>query len=174
MSIKDQKDQKDQNEQVFPSIGMGPGVWGPIFWTMLHITTLGYPDFPSDAEKHGAIAFFESLQYTLPCPICKQHYAMNLKLYPVEQAVGSKQQLIRWLFVVHNEVNKQLQKSQVSWDTFIQNMSGLSKKSAISFSDICSQRSVFSIENLLYVSMGLAVGATATMGISYILHHKKA
>lgn len=165
-------DKIDKQEE-FPSIGMSPAVWGPIFWTMLHITTLGYPEFPTDAEKQGAVAFFESLQYTLPCPICKQHYADNLKRFPVQQAIGSKQQLIRWLFVVHNEVNKQLQKSQVSWDTFVQNMTGLSKKSAISFSDICSQRSAFSLETFFYIALGLTVGVSATMGVTYMIQHKK-
>ena len=155
-------------------MGMGPAVWGPIFWTMLHITTLGYPEFPTDAEKQGAVAFFESLQYTLPCPICKQHYANTLKQFPVQKAIGTKQQLIRWLFVVHNEVNKQLQKSQVSWEAFIQNMTALSNKRAVAFSDICSQRPMLSLETLLYVSLGIAVGATATLGVSYMLQHKKA
>lgn len=163
---------KLQAKEEFPAIGMGPAVWGPIFWTMLHITTLGYPDFPTDTEKQGAIAFFESLQYTLPCPICKQHYADNLKRFPVQQAIGSKQQLIRWLFVIHNEVNKQLEKSQVSWDTFIQNMKSLSNKRSVSFSDICSQPSMFTTETLLYLTLGIAIGAGATMGVSYVLNKK--
>jgi len=117
----------------FPSMGMRPSVWGPIFWMTMHITTLGYSDFPNDTDKQGAIAFFESLQHTIPCPICKQHYKECLEKYPVRNAVGSKQTLIRWLFMIHNLVNKELNKSQISWEEFIRQMTELSNRSAFSF-----------------------------------------
>jgi Erv1 / Alr family len=163
----------NKQAETFPAIGMGPGVWGPIFWTMLHITTLGYPDTPTNNEKEAAVAFFESLKTTLPCPICKQHYADTLQQFPVQQAVGSKQDLIRWLFVIHNEVNKQLQKPQVSWDAFIQTMKALSNKRSVSLSMICSQRAIFTLENAVYVAAGVAVGIAATVGISYVLQTKR-
>jgi len=143
----------------FPPLGMGPSVWGPIFWTMMHITTLGYPDSPNEQEKEAAVNFFESLRYTIPCPICKQHYSNNLAEMPVREAVGSKQALIRWLFTVHNKVNTQLNKPQLSWEEFIQQMTNLSQRSKFSFYGPTVATSGMSTTSWVCLGVGLLAGA---------------
>lgn len=147
----------------FPPIGMGPSVWGPIFWTTMHIVTLGYPGFPSEQEQTAAINFFESLQYTIPCPICKEHYKFNLEKMPVKDAVHNKQALIRWMFNVHNEVNKQLGKSEFAWKDFIYSMARLSQMSEFSFERKATTdvRSLMDVQSLLYLAAGVGIGAVA-------------
>lgn len=151
-------------EQQFPPMGMGPSVWGPIFWTMMHITTLGYPDAPTEQERQAAIDFFESLRYTIPCPICKQHYSDNLTEHPVREAIGSKQALIRWLFNIHNKVNQQLKKPQLSWTDFVRQMTNLSQRSRFSFYDHQSSSSS-GMNTTAWVCLG--VGLLAGAGIGY-------
>jgi len=92
----------------FPPIGMGPETWGPIFWTTMHIVTLGYSATPTSEEKAGAAAFFNSLQTMIPCPICREHYVGFLRESPVESAVESRDALVAWAFVLHNKVNRRL------------------------------------------------------------------
>ena len=155
-------------EPKFPPMGMGPSVWGPIFWTMMHITTLGYPDAPTEQERQAAIDFFESLRYTIPCPICKQHYSDNITESPVRNAVVSKQALIRWLFNIHNKVNIQLNKPQLSWADFIKQMSNLSQRSRFVFYD--QSLSSTGMTTAAWVCLG--VGLLAGAGVCYAVTKK--
>ena len=111
----------------FPAIGMGPPVWGPIIWTTMHIVTIGYSEMPTEEEKKAAIDFFESLTYMIPCPICREHYKMNIEKNPVKNAVGSRDELVNWAFDIHNTVNTQLKKPTITFDQFIQNITAFSK-----------------------------------------------
>jgi len=119
------------NKQVFPSIGMSPDVWGPIFWTTMHIVTLGYSENPTNEEQKSAVEFFRSFTYMLPCPICRTHYSQFMKDVPVEDHVGSRQDLIHWLFDLHNKVNVQLGKRPIDFKQFIENMRALANSGHI-------------------------------------------
>ena len=157
----------------FPTIGMGPSVWGPIFWTTMHIVTLGYSHFPTEDEQNAATNFFESLQYMIPCPICKEHYKQVLTKLPVKDAVHSKQALIRWAFTIHNEVNKQLEKPECTWNDFILNMARLSTMGAFSFEEAVNAsqgRSLFDSQSLIYLTAGIGIGALVFMAYK---HHAK-
>lgn len=114
------------NDDEFTNIGMSPAVWGPIFWTTMHIASLGYSDTPTQEESLHAIQFYESLQNMIPCPICKEHYRLCLEKMPVRNAVASRKTLIRWVFNIHNNVNVQLGKKELTFQEYIQKMTALS------------------------------------------------
>ena len=113
----------------FPPIGMSPSVWGPLVWTTMHIASIGYSPHPTDAEKTAAIEFYRSFALILPCPICRTHYSMHIKAMPIEEAVESRDTLIEWVFSVHNKVNIELGKPEISFEQYIENMSRLSQRS---------------------------------------------
>ncbi len=106
-------------------ITMPPDVWGPIFWDTMHIVSLAYPVQPTDADKAGARAFFESLAVVLPCPICRVHYAEKIKESPIN--VDSKGELIYWVWDIHNQVNVLLKKPTVTLEQFLERMRTLSR-----------------------------------------------
>lgn len=110
------------SKPVFPPMGMSPDVWGPIFWRTMHIVSLGYNPEPSKREQEDAIRFYKSLETMLPCGICRAHYTEFLKEMPVEQAVGSRDDLIYWVFQLHNKVNANLGKRQFTFDEYIHSM----------------------------------------------------
>ena len=85
---------------------MNPIIWGPGAWTFLHSITLNYPENPTDKEKMFHKNFFLNLQNVLPCPSCAQHYSMNLKKFPIDPALESRELLVKWLIDIHNEVFK--------------------------------------------------------------------
>ena len=114
-----------ENKERFPAIGMSPAVWGPIFWTTMHIVSLGYPTAPTEADKAGVISFYNSLTTTIPCPICKTHYKVFLTKSPVEGVVGSRHELIHWVFDLHNDVNEQLGKRRISFQEYVAYMQAL-------------------------------------------------
>ena len=87
-----------------------PAVWGPFFWHTIHLAALGYSNSPTLPEKRAAKEFYESLQYMIPCPICKTHYAEFLKQYPLTPSLDSRADLFRWTVQVHNAVNESLGK----------------------------------------------------------------
>lgn len=115
----------------FPPIGMSPSVWGPIFWNTMHIVSLGYSHAPTQEEKASAIAFYKSLVHMIPCPICKTHYSQFLQDIPVEKAVTNRNDLIQWVFDLHNKVNVQLGKPEITFAAFVENMKQLSQMDSL-------------------------------------------
>ena len=124
----------------FPPMGMSPDVWGPIFWHTMHIVSLGYNPEPTKKEQDDAVRFYKSLETMLPCGVCRAHYSEFLREMPVEQAVGSRDDLIYWVFQLHNKVNVNLGKREFTFDKFIQAMRGLAVSSP--------NRSVFTPSNI--------------------------
>jgi hypothetical protein len=99
-----------------------PEVWGPFFWNTIHIAALGYPAKPSYAHKKAAKQFFESLVLLIPCPICRTHYSEYLEKYPISPHLDSRGDLFKWTHLLHNEVNKMLNKRSFTEDEVLQNL----------------------------------------------------
>ena len=82
-------------------------VWGSSAWFFLHAVTFGYPDKPTKKDKHAMAQLFHILGFCLPCHQCQQHWRQNLKKYPIEPHLHSRDSLTRWLVDMHNRVNEQ-------------------------------------------------------------------
>jgi len=106
-------------------IGLPPSVWGPIFWNTIHIVALGYSMNPTEEDKTAAKQFYESLVYLIPCPICRVHYKSHLEEMPVDAVLGSRSDLIEWTWKIHNKVNAELGKPQITIDQFLDHISSL-------------------------------------------------
>jgi hypothetical protein len=91
-----------------------PNVWGPFFWHTMHVAALGYPKEPTYTEKKAAKEFYESLQFMLPCGICREHYAKHIQANPISTFLDRRADLFRWTIMVHNEVNKTLKKPEMT------------------------------------------------------------
>jgi hypothetical protein len=105
-------------------IEMPPSVWGPIFWNTIHIITLGYPPQPDEETQTAAKNFFYSLQYLLPCDICKSHYKKHISEFP--PVTSSQKELIQWAFDLHNKVNIDLGKPTITYSQFMNHIKSLS------------------------------------------------
>ena len=81
-------------------------IWGPPAWTFLHTVTYNYPENPTEDDKRNFYNFFMSLQHVLPCEKCKGHYKQNIQKYDLKNSLGSRQELVKWLIDLHNDVNK--------------------------------------------------------------------
>jgi len=86
-----------------------PKYWGPYGWKFLHTLTLYYPDIPSNDDKKNIVNFLHTLSYVLPCETCRHEFKKLLKKYPPEEYNTNKTILIRWLYNIHNKVNKRLE-----------------------------------------------------------------
>lgn len=99
---------------------MNNNIWGPKAWFFLHTITFNYPDNPSNNDKKNYKNFFESLQFTLPCKVCKEHYINHIKDYPIDNYLDTKETLVNWLIIIHNEVNKILNKPILDYKQVIE------------------------------------------------------
>jgi len=146
----------------FPPMGMSPAVWGPIFWSTMHIVSMGYPPNPKDEQKQGALQFYESLAHVIPCPICKEHYKHFLTEIPPN--VTNRDTLVEWVFTIHNKVNEQLGYKQLSFDEFIHSMRLLAAKQSVSLTES-------SAGSTLPLCVGVAIGLALGFG-AYTVYTK--
>jgi hypothetical protein len=95
----------------------------------MHIVALGYPSNPTYSDKKAAKDFFESLQFLIPCPICREHYSKFLQDQAIAPFLDRRQDLFRWTVDLHNNVNQSLNKPRVSEQEAIAYYSRLGKRS---------------------------------------------
>jgi hypothetical protein len=96
---------------------MNPKIWGPHAWIFLHSITFNYPNNPSNEVKKQYKIFFESLQFVLPCDVCKSNYKKKLITLKInEEILSCRKNLIKWLIQIHNQVNKSNNKRIMSND----------------------------------------------------------
>ena len=92
--------------------GMLTSIWGPSLWHSLHTISFNYPVKPTNKQKKEYLEFFMSLKNVLPCKYCRQNYVENIKIVKLNKStMKSRNTLSRWLYELHNHINKMLGKS---------------------------------------------------------------
>lgn len=87
-----------------------PRIWGTDAWKTMHRFSLAYPQRPSIDQQRAARQFFDSMTYLLPCIGCRVHYAQYLKKTLNRKAVSSRDELVKWVYNLHEAVNHRLGK----------------------------------------------------------------
>lgn len=96
---------------------MQPNIWGKYLWISLHFIAIGYPMNPSEKDKAQYYSFFTNLYQVLPCETCANHYKELLKTIPLDtNALTSRENLFKWTFLIHNAVNKDIQKKELRYE----------------------------------------------------------
>lgn len=98
-----------------------PIEWGPHFWKVLHTIAASYeiPNATNNTDivslKKGVYAFFWGMQWTIPCPTCRENYKKFWKENPIEEYLGTendpnkfgpKGKLDEWVAKLHNHANR--------------------------------------------------------------------
>ena len=84
---------------------INPKLWGDHGWKFMHYITMSYPDKPEWDDREKFRKFFLNIGDVLPCEKCRVNYKKNLQKFPISENLNNKEDLIRWLINVHNEVN---------------------------------------------------------------------
>ena len=97
-------------------MGYNPNKWGRQAWHFIHMVALSYPpeEVLTEDIKEKYYKFFESLGYTLPCPYCSLHFREKFKKNP--PPMNNREELFRWTVDMHNAVNKDNRKKEISYD----------------------------------------------------------
>jgi hypothetical protein len=151
-------------EKVNRSMSMPPEVWGPIFWATIHIIALAYPDSPNYGQKRAAKEFFQSLVELIPCPVCRVHYADNLKSFPIEPHLDTRSDLIDWTLKLHNRVNLATGKPTYTRDQFLKAYEEMSDK-GLPVPPSKFSKNLFESADEKSYQRGIITGVIATLGL---------
>jgi hypothetical protein len=102
-------------EKYFEIKSIDPKLWGKQGWIFLNCIALTYkPEF-----KNNYKLFFEQLPYILPCITCGKNLKSNIN--DVDNALKSKESLLKWLITIRNGVyddNNESYKKKSMKETF--------------------------------------------------------
>lgn len=84
--------------------------WGKHFWYTLHITSLAFPDEPTEEQKEVYRQFYQKFGKILPCKKCAVNYELHLSELPIDAALRNSRSLFNWTVDLHNTVNRSLGK----------------------------------------------------------------
>jgi hypothetical protein len=93
--------------------------WGPSAWKFLHTVTFAYPQDPDEEDKINFKVLFDSLRYTLPCSSCRSYFTQIYKYICIDHYLDSREGLTWWLFIVHNLVNRKLNRDLANFEDVV-------------------------------------------------------
>lgn len=100
-------------------ININPTLWGPNLWKFMHYLTLSYPEQPTEYDVNKFKNFFMNIGEYLPCEKCRYNYKDHLQVLPLtENELSCRDNLILWLFNLHNIVNKHIGKKEFTIKEF--------------------------------------------------------
>jgi len=93
---------------------MDPIKFGPCLWRSIHIIALGYPENPSEIDKQTYTNYYRDLWKIIPCLKCSLNYRRHWTELPIYSYLDSRNHLFEWTVLLHNIVNKELGKKQIT------------------------------------------------------------
>jgi hypothetical protein len=93
--------------------------WGPHAWETLHHITFGSPVTLDNDDKIKYKLTIESLRCVIPCSLCRSAFGELLNYIKLDDYIDTRDGLCYWMFVIHNLVNRKLDKSLETFDNVI-------------------------------------------------------
>lgn len=94
-------------------------IWGPRFWFFLNTMAFTYPVNPHETTKKKYYEFIQNLPIFLPNQEYGNNFAKLLDDYPVSPYLDSRHSFLKWVHFIHNKINKNLKKDEITFDEFI-------------------------------------------------------
>lgn len=99
--------------------GMATKKWGPSGWYFMFASIMGAypPKIDPNNQEHTLIqnsfkSMLTGLSYTMPCIYCRASFRDFLKQLPIEPYLGGRIELMYWLYLIRDKVNKKLMKQE--------------------------------------------------------------
>ena len=122
---------------------MEPKIWGPSTWIFLHLLSMAYPDKPNPEDIKAHLTFLFALAKVLPCDICKDEFSKQLNSNIMQEVLSSKETYMKFLFNVHNDVNKRNNKPVLTYNQFIDVYKSIMDSNSFSPIDIKRQSKIY-------------------------------
>lgn len=94
---------------------LDPIVWGPHYWFFLTTIAVSYPKKANSVLKKKYYDFVMNLPLFIPDDKMGNKFSRLLDKYPVEPYLDTRESFIKWVHYIHNQVNKQLNKPELSY-----------------------------------------------------------
>jgi hypothetical protein len=103
------------------NINLDPTVWGPHYWFFLHTAVFTYPINPTDAVKKRYYELLHNFDMYIPHKKVASYYRHLLTIYPLKPYLDKKEDLVKWVWYIHNKVNDKLEKKRITLEEFYEN-----------------------------------------------------
>ena len=97
---------------------LDPKIWGPHYWFFLHTIAMSYPIHPNAVTKKKYYDFVQNIPLFIPVESMAGEFSKLLDQYPVQPYLDNKESFIRWMWFIHNKINKKLEKPEISLNDF--------------------------------------------------------
>jgi hypothetical protein len=101
-----------------PTVYLDPKVWGPHYWFFLHTLAMTYPHHPNAVTKKKYYEFIQNLPLFLPVEEVSSEFSKLIDKYPITPYLDNRDSFVRWMHFIHNKVNEQLEKPQITLNDF--------------------------------------------------------
>jgi len=91
-----------------------PEVWGPHYWFFLHTVAESYPQWPNQITKRKYYDLIQNFPLFMPDQEMGDKFSRLLDKYPIVPYLDSRESFVRWTFFVHNKLNSELGKEELS------------------------------------------------------------
>ena len=89
---------------------------GTFYWFVLHTIALTYPTTPNETIKKKYYDFIQNLPLFIPVSTIGNQFSALLDKYPVTPYLDSQQSFVKWMHFIHNKINVQLDKPELSME----------------------------------------------------------
>jgi hypothetical protein len=79
---------------------------------------MSYPIHPNAVTKKKYYDFVQNIPLFIPVESMAGEFSKLLDQYPVQPYLDNKESFIRWMWFIHNKINKKLEKPQISLNDF--------------------------------------------------------
>lgn len=97
---------------------MNPTIWGPHYWFFLHSVARHYPKHPTPIHRKIHYRLIMNFHEFIPDSKCAKSFSALLKENPISPYLDSRKDFMRWTNHIHNAVNAMLEKEQVHFERF--------------------------------------------------------
>ena len=93
---------------------MDPEVWGPHYWFVIMTMAVNYPEHANGVTRKKYYDFIQNLPLFMPNYAIGNRFSALLDKYPVTPYLDSREAFLWWVHFIHNKVNAELRKDDVS------------------------------------------------------------
>ena len=136
---------------------LDPNIWGPSYWFFLMTIAVSYPKKANSVLKKKYYDFIMNLPLFIPDDKMGNKFSRLLDKYPVEPYLDTRESFIKWVHFIHNKINAQLGKQEISYVEAINDYYSAYKPKEIIYKEQLKQRRIFYYSAVLIILIIIAI-----------------
>jgi hypothetical protein len=115
-------------------------IWGPHYWFFLHTVAESYPMTPNDVTKRKYYDLITNMPLFIPDSDIGDKFSRMIDRYPVTPYLDNRDSFVRWVHFMHNKINVQLGKEELSLPMALEKYRAEYKPKAVILSERINMR----------------------------------